>query len=267
MRNNFLAKPPEERHKVMTSLVGEFRTRAFKLNAPFTILVYGSASYGLKPSKFGHLDDIDLILVIPRELSVEEILRMAEEVFQTQFDVEPDHVHSLQKREWDMCRMYGESKGVRLGFRLLCVDTFVFLNSPDGQSADVRNVAKVGQSRIVVDVEWSVKQWKYVPMELESVVIERGDSTLLVVNHYVFSKGIEHLGALGRKLLTCTVVYDPTKKSKQILQAIWRTYVQSCLKHQPTVSTGEIIDSVMRAEKFSLTFRRRLLALVNRLRN
>ena len=81
MRNSFLSKSPGERLKEMRFLLAKFQTRATKLEAPFIILVYGSASYGLKKSKFGNLSDIDLFLVVPKELSVDKILQLAGKIF------------------------------------------------------------------------------------------------------------------------------------------------------------------------------------------
>ncbi len=267
MRSVFLSKSPEERLKKMRQFLESCGTRAAKLNAPFTVLVYGSASYGLKKSKYGHLDDIDLFLVIPRGSSVEEILRIARQVFQTDFDVESGHVAELLHGNWEMCRMYGESpEGIKLGFRLLCQDTFDFLSTKEGSISTVRNVAKIGQSRIVVDVEWSVKQWKYISIGLENALINQGSHDLLLVNHHVFSDNREQLGALGRKLLTCKVLYDPSKKAKEIIRSIWRLYIQMCVESRSNVSSGDIINSVMRADKFSEAFRKRLLRLVNQIR-
>jgi len=266
VRSEFLSKPPSERFKKMILLLKKFKVRTKNCKAPFAILVYSSASYGFKKVHHGNLDDIDLFLVVPRELAALEIIKTAEKVFQTRFDIGQEHLQELLDGNWEMCRMYGETEGMRLGFRMLCTDTFNFLSTHKGHISTVRNVAHIGQSRIVVDVEWSVRQWRYVPTELKHTVIKRGTNNLLLVNHHVFSRNIERLGALGRKLLTCSIVYDLENKTEKSLKAIWRMYVQSCLRHNPDVSTKSIINSVMRSEKFSSAFRRKLAIIINKSR-
>lgn len=263
MRSVFLSKPPLSRLSDMRVLLEEFRNNATKLSADFSILVYGSASYGFKESMFGNLDDIDLFLVIPRGISTDAIINTAEKVFQTKLDINPSHLQQLLCGGWDMCRMYGETKGIRLGFRILCDDIFSSLCTSNGSTSAIRNIAKIGQSRIVIDVEWSIPEWRYLPIELEHGVINHESESLLLVNHHVFSSSRDRLGALGRKLLTCTVVHDTTQATEG-LEQIWKMYVQTCLKHHSNLSNAEIISSIMRSEKFSDSFSEKLSQAINR---
>src|SRR3989344_5885232 len=75
MKERFLTLSPQNRLAHMTQLAHRFGNMATCLHAPFTILVYGSSSYGLNLKHHGYLDDIDLFLIIPREISAEEISR------------------------------------------------------------------------------------------------------------------------------------------------------------------------------------------------
>jgi len=241
--------------------------RASCIHAPFTILVYGSASYGFNDKQYGNLDDIDLFLIFPRKFPARDILKISEEIFQTDFDISPKHLQECLRGSWEMCRMYGHTQGIRLGFRLLCQDTFNFLCSNKGSVADIRNVAKIGSSRIIIDVEWSIKGWGYVPIELTHSLIWRGEESLVLVNHHVFTQRMERLGALGRKLLTCTILYDFSQKAGMSLDGIWELFITACLKIHPNLSTDDIINSVMRSEKFSLKFREYLAQKINKIRS
>ena len=256
---------PRDRFTEMSLTVKEFRDRARKIGAKFIILVYGSASYGFRRSQHGDLDDIDLIWIVPRWSVPTELMSLAKQVFNTDLDIGPEELSELLSGKWEMCRMYGENNGIRLGFRILCSDTFNLLRSSSGSTSTVRNVAKFGQSRIVVDVEWSIKHWRYVPIELEHNVISGNTNDMLLVNHHVFSDEIGRLGALGRKLLSSSIVYDPFKDAEHTLDAIWKIYISRCLEVHPDLKADEIIDSIMRSERFSHTFRSRLVCLIEKI--
>ncbi|MCE9643743.1 hypothetical protein K8Q93_00630 [Candidatus Parcubacteria bacterium] len=258
MSTLFLSLEPKKRFQRMRQLLQNFKQRAVETSAPFGILAYGSVSYGFNGLHYGKLDDIDLFLIVPRVLSAKNILDAAKEVFQTEFDLSLLHMEQMLAGKWDMCRMYGKKGDVKLGFRLLCRDVFDHISSPQGMQGSILNVAKLGSSRIIADVEWSLPEWKYISTELDHFTIkEEGDESIVVL-HHVFSPRGERLGALGRKLLTCTVVHDPTSHLSQGLEEVWKSFVQACLAQHPSLETSAIIDAVMRSEKFSISFRKRL---------
>jgi hypothetical protein len=124
MRKPFLALSPQNRFARLSQLVQRFESNATRLSAPFTILVYGSASYGLNLKYYGHLDDIDLFLIISREHPAKDILQVARKVFETDFDISVEHLQHLQEGLWEMSRMYGSIGGIKVGFRIMCQDTF-----------------------------------------------------------------------------------------------------------------------------------------------
>ena len=262
MKERFLTLSPQNRLAHMTQLVHRFGNMAACLHAPFTILVYGSTSYGLNLKHYGYLDDIDIFLIIPRKIPAEEILWTAQDVFETELDIPIEHLQELRAGSWEICRMYGNVEGVKVSFRIMCKDIFASLATSKGSTSTVRNVATVGFSRIIVDVEWSIKLWKYVPIELSHSIIKHKEGDLLFVKHHLLSVRKIRLGALGRKLLTSKVVYDPSGQAQKIIKEIWRLYVQACLKYHPRVSTTNIINSVLRSEKFSSSFRRRLARII-----
>jgi len=168
--------------------------------------------------------------------------------------------------QWEMCRMYGRVDGVKLGFRLVCQDTFESFSSESGSEKKIRNVAAVGSSRIVKDAEWSFASWKYVPIELPSEVLKKEKEELLSVDHHVFSKEKRRLGALGRKLLTCKVVYDHSRKARTVLGSVWMIFVRQCRSEHPEIPDAEIVKAIMRSEKFSPAFRRRLMRIISSFR-
>ena len=267
MDRHFLSLSPTERLAQMSHLIRDFKAKASELQAPFTILVYGSTSYGLNPKQYGQLDDIDLFLIIPRSLSPSDLLGIARNVFRTSFDISIEHLRQLQRGSWEICRMYGSTEGLKIGFRIMCQDTFESLATFKGSTSSMRNVATVGASRIIVDVEWSISSWRYVPVELSHSLIKQDEDDLLLVNHHLFSPNRRQLGALGRKLLTCKVIYDSSGHANSTLLHIWKMYVELCTEHYPKIRTKDIINSVLRSEKFSINFRRRLSRIIRKARS
>lgn len=124
----------------------------------------------------------------------------------------------------------------------------------------------MGQSRIVQDVEWSISDWKYITSELLHWAVDLSEEKLLLVNHHVFSTDLNLLGALGRKVLTTTVIYDPFEIASGVIESIWRIYVKKCYELHSEISNEDIINSVMRSERFSLKFRQKLSSLIDKIK-
>lgn len=144
VRKFFLSMTPEMRSKEIMSLLRTFQLNAMNLCASFIILVYGSGSYGFNANQYGKIDDIDLLLIIPRSSNIENLIALAETVFQTKLDIQKTHLNALVGDRWDMCRMYGECNGIKLGFRFLCTDVFQSLSTIQGATNSIRNVAQYG---------------------------------------------------------------------------------------------------------------------------
>lgn len=268
MKDKFLSLAPQERLRILRSLLVNFKNAAIRINAPFIILVYGSASYGFNQKHQSKLEDIDLFLVISRQFSARETLSFAERVFGSTFDISPAHLQRLLDGDWEMCRMYGRRKGVRLSFRIVCQDTVDRLfASEKNMTADICNVAVVGSSRIVTDVEWSIKEWKYVPITLKNSVVRDGVQSLIAVKHHLFSRRFHRLGALGRKLMTSQVVHDPSKLIDLQLLLLWQKFVMKALHYHPSLSDKSMVNAVMRSEKFSVEFRENLVRIIREIRS
>ncbi len=267
MRATFLSLSPLKRFQKLLALVKKFRDSASANKVPFAILIYGSASYGFKEKKHGTLGDIDLFLIIPRDLPVENLIQTAQSVFQCKLEISSSHLTEMTSGSWDICRMYGEAEGVKLGFRLMCIDTLLSVCSSSGATADVRNVAIIGSSRIIVDQEWSMVEQKYVHTELEHREIRHSHGNLLLVNQYIFSPKKERLGALGRKLLTSNAVYDPFGQIRKSLLMIWVMFVELSLNKNTQVPVKDIINALIRSDRFSRSFRKKLSQRICRIRS
>ena len=162
-----------------------------------------------------------------------------------------------------MCRMYGESSGIKLSFRVMCIDTFVRTSSSRGSVEHVRNIATLGHSRIITDTEWSFKIWGYVQTTLDHMYIEEDGSQLLQVHHHTFSKGKTRIGALGRKLLMSTILYDPYSMVDAALLNIFKQAVSASLKNKKIIFDEQILESFYRVERYSETFKRTILQKIS----
>ncbi len=263
MKPNFLSLPPCKRYKRMLRLNHVFATNAKVLNAPFSIISYGSVSYGFNRRNRGHLDDMDFFLVVPKESSVEDFIETVEKVFISKIQVVRAHLLELFKGGCDICRMYGHVDGVKISFRVMRHDVFAAICSPSGSVSPMRNIAALGQSRIIVDREWSFRLKRYVrityPHEYQSL---EGETVLMVV-HSVFSKRRTRLGALGRKLLMARATYEADGQDiASLLLKLWEIFVDHSLRFHPDLAAAEIVNSIIRSERFSNAFRERLCATV-----
>jgi len=259
MAVNFLSLTPFKRYQKMQSLLELFRVNALNKQATFIILIYGSASYGFKKDTSGKFGDIDLLLIIPRNIDVGALIASTENTFFTKMQVSIPHLERMIASEWEMCRMYGEVDGVRLGFRLMCLDTFLAACAQKSSTKNIRNIATLGHSRILDDVEWSFRLWKYIPITLDHEYIISDGEQLLLVNHHTFSKGKQNLGAFGRKLLTGKVVYDPYMCAEAAILSVFKQTVLSSLGNKNVDSDEQILEALYRVERFSDSFRNEVL--------
>ncbi len=92
---------------------------------------------------------------IPRNMDVREFITSAGNIFLTTLQVNTSHLEQMTLGKWDMCRMYGRTSDIKLGFRIMCSDTFLSASSIKNSTVNVRNIATLGHSRIVTDIEWS----------------------------------------------------------------------------------------------------------------
>lgn len=259
---------PYRRYLHLRSLLREIQTRAKAYLAPFSILCYGSASYGFNPRNHGKFDDLDLFMITPNGIGADEIIASGRQLFPEEFEVNEHHVRHLSRGECDMCRLYCRLDGVKIGFKLMPHDVLMEVSHPSGSSRPVRNVASIGQSRIMIDREWSFSLNTYVPVTYENYneTIE-GEKVLTVVQR-VFSEGNTHLGALGRKLLTAHRVYNAPNQGMEVgLRNIWQTFVSLSLANHPELSNEQIIASIMRAEKFSRSSRAKFSRIIDACRD
>jgi hypothetical protein len=266
MKITFLSLPPFRRFQLMCKLTKVFATNARVLSVPFMILSYGSVSYGFHPRNHGKLDDLDFFLVIPRDTDLFEFAATMERVFLSPIQLSFAHLASVLSGKYDMCRMYGLVNGVKVGFRIMCQDTLETIATPQGSLNQIRNVASIGQSRIVTDKEWSFTLRRYVRITYPHDYQKLGSEQILLVLHSVFSKEGKRLGALGRKLLTMTVVHDVENTAASLLSNIWSMFVQNSEKYCPNASDADIVNSIMRSERFSDGFKRKLREKVAGLR-
>lgn len=255
MENTFLSLKPLQRFQRICVILQEIAKNLSKNKVDFITLVYGSASYGFKKSTYGTFGDIDMILIVQRTTPVAHLIDQVEKAFSTKLQVNISHLQKMIDGMWDMCRMYGETHGIKIGFRIMCIDSFLQSSGSTTSTAVVRNVATLGHSRIVTDVEWSFKHWRYVPITLPHQYLEVKNEQLLLVNHHTFSMGKRNLGALGRKLLASTVLYDPRNVAEVALLNIFKQVVAESLRYDPSRKDEQITESIYRIERFSQLFK------------
>ncbi len=252
-------RSPYRRYRLLRRLLKRIKAEAICHETPFSILCYGSASYGFNPENPSKLDDLDLFMIVPTGICSDELMAAIKKLFPEGLTIKEGHIRHLLSGDCEMCRLYCQMEGVKIGFRLIHHHVLVGVSHPSGSEMRVRNIASVGQPRIVTDQEWSFALRGYVPVTYENYSEQVDDEHLLTVVQRVFSEGKTHLGAFGRKLLTTHVVYEaPGQKMSSIFRRIWSLFVGLSLGSHPEISDDDIINSIMRAEKFSERFRAKL---------
>lgn len=262
---DFLSLPVMGRYKVIRNLLRTFKANAIQVRPSFTTLVYGSASYGVG-SDTGNMNDIDMFLIIDEPKDIYSFLWEAEGIFMSKMDAYPEHINRILSGAWHVCRMYGQTHGVKLSFRIMHRKMFELVTSADGFCYPLINVSKVGYSRIISDKEWSFVENRYVPIILPHEYIELDGQQLLLVEQSIFSGNGSRLGVCGRKFLISQVVFDETGKTAKCLASLWRMFVGLSLKHHPQISCGQIMSSIIRSERFSEKFWQKLRKRTGRLK-
>jgi hypothetical protein len=265
MQPSFLSLCPFRRFQRMAKLQRVFHGNAGLLEAPYSILIYGSASYGYNRKGRSKLDDMDFILIIPRSIDPKGFIEITEKVFLTKLQIPDGHLDELLQGKCDICRMYGQVDGVRMGFRIICSDTFASLCTDEGSIKPLRNIAIMGSSRIVKDKEWSMKLRRYIKSMYQHEFKQVADADVLLVEQTVFSARKDRLGAFGRKLLTVKVIYD-SDGTMTHLRSLWKLFVGHSLRFHGALTNDEIIDSIFRSERFSNYFRQKLRLLIDHAR-
>lgn len=258
---SFLSLHAQQRLLRLRHLIETFANNARTLDAPFSVLSYGSANYGLNESNQGKLDDLDFFLIIDRNVDPEEFLFVVEMVFLTRLQIQTPHLHTLLQGGCDICRMYGLVDDIKVGFRIMCLDAFEDVCGK-GFGRMVRNVASIGQSRILDDEEWHFRLRHYVPILYPHRYTRIGEEDVLEVLHYCFSKKSTRLGPLGRKLLSASVTFEASgHKVSASLHSLWNTFVKISKQSKRHITPNQIVDSIMRSERFSPEFRAKLCKL------
>lgn len=233
------------------------------LDAPFSIVSYGSASYGYNRANHGKLDDLDFFLVISRETTVVELLHYASLTFLTKMEASETHIESVLKGDHDICRMYGIVDGIKVGFRVICHDTFTRVCSKEGACSPVRNINLLGQTHVINEKEWNFKLGRYVDLVYKHEYVQVEGSDAVMIEHYCFSRKRRRLGTLGRKFLSSTLVYEAETHCVQAsLQSLWSVFSHSARHYQPGLSAENIVSTIFRSERFSPEFKVRLCKMV-----
>lgn len=266
MNKSFLTLPPCRRAKKLKSLLHVFQQNAKTIELPFSIIAYGSSSYGFNRRNHGKLDDLDFFLIVPRTINPEQFISNVQMVFLTKISIQMAHLQSVLAGAYDICRMYGQVGGIKIGFRIMCSDTFTSICSQAGSVKPIRNIASIGQSRIVKDKEWNFKIARYVPIIYQNEFRSLNGEDVLLVIHYCFSKRRNRLGPLARKLLMGTVVFEADgQQTITNLHDLWVMFVRNSLKYRPNLSPASIVESIIRSERFSSVFKAKLCELVYRI--
>jgi hypothetical protein len=255
---------PRVRYSRLKKTLRALKVRAKLQDVPFSILCFGSGSYGLNPTNPGKFDDLDLFMVVPTGIEPEDVIRTIRKLFPKDLLMNEDHIINMLTGECDMCRLYARVGGVKVGFRLIHHHTLVEVSYSAGCNKPLRNIASLGQSRILSDEEWSFVHRAYAAVMFESYSKMVAGEQVLTVLQRVFSADKTCLGTLGRKLLTCHVVYESkTQNINSILLRIWKMFVDISLMHHGKLSNDDIINSITRSERFSKGFRVRLSRIID----
>ena len=259
MKTGPIQKSPYWRYIHLRTVLKTIRKEAKASKATFSILCYGSASYGFNPANHGKLDDLDLFMIVPTGITVKGLLVSINRQFSKGLDLHESHIRHLLSGGCEMCRFYCSMDGVKVGFRVIPYHVLLGVSFRPGINGPLRNIARFGQSRIVTDNEWSFALKGYVPVVYENYSEVVGDEQVLTVVQRVISEGDSHLGAFGRKILAAHCVYEaPGLHTSHATARILEYFVQISLSWQPKLTNDQMIDSIMRAEKFSKSFRKRL---------
>jgi len=262
---SFLSLSACERLERLRRLMRTFAKNANVINAPFWIFVYGSSSYGYNPkNKQGKFDDLDLFLIIPRSMSPSELLEIASKVFLTKLEAPLSHLQSILNGEYEICRMYGQVDGIKLGFRVMCQDVFEAACSTTGSTNAVRNICLLGQTHVIKEMEWNFKIRKYVPLIYPHSYVQIDGRDAVMIEHYCFSKKKNRLGTLGRKFLAATVIYECDKRIvTSRIQNLWKIFALNARRYRPGLTPFQLVSSIYRSDRFSPEFTERLCKMVS----
>lgn len=266
MNTSFLTLSPSRRAKKLKSLLHIFQQNARVMAVTFSVIAYGSSSYGFNSKNHGKLDDLDIFLVIPRDTDPEWLIMTVQMVFLTKINIKIEHLKAVISGTYDICRMYGQVRGIKIGFRIVCDDIFTSITTRKGSIVPVRNIASIGQSRIVTDKEWNFRLCKYVPIVYRNDYERLDGEDVLLVLQYCFPKRRHRLGPLARKLLVGTVVFDAdNQKVARKLQDLWVLFIENSLRYNRDLTPLQIVNSIIRSDRFSISFKSKLCRLVTEL--
>ncbi|MGB8816181.1 MAG: hypothetical protein WCC74_03070 [Minisyncoccia bacterium] len=197
------------------------------------------------------------MIIIPRTIDLDNFINQVEKVFLTRLQIDKNHLYAVLDGSYEICRMYGQVNGVKIGFRVMCNDVLEILCSKHGSVKPIRNIAAIGQSRIIKDTQWSFKHRKYVKIIYPHIYGTIANSDVLIVEARIFSKNKDKLSALGTKFLTSEILFDSCN-TKLALNAIWSMFVEHSLKHSKNLSNEQMVNSIFRSERFSESFCKKL---------
>ncbi|MEI7792021.1 MAG: hypothetical protein WCI57_00880 [Candidatus Berkelbacteria bacterium] len=255
MSKRFIELSFEHRFEAIQQALGQMRSLLMTFASPISLMTYGSATYGYNDLVRGNMDDIDAFLIVPSDVPYNQFLSTVNGVVPKAGSTTELFFEKLISSEFDIIRFYGENDGIKLGFRVITEDLLVKVTSESTCTSKVINVAPKGAKQIFYDTEVRLGGGPAREVSLDRLPIGGTDSAVEAVRQYSFSDCREYLGIIGRKLLTCQAVYDPYHIIKQCLDNLWKAYVKFSYQLNPAIQPTDLINSIMRSERFSDQFR------------
>lgn len=238
-----------------------------------SLMVYGSSSYnffngGLNDDS-SHIDFDGIACIGDLNISYK---RFAEIIKYLYDEVVPPPENILQgvlSGSVGIMMIKGKINGEEINFHFLSKNTLQELISGIGHKKTTTLFLKTKPVFNKMIRECVLGSGVIIEEKAEAVTYDRDDNFWLVrqnVSRKISTGDVDSVtkGILADKLLSSTVIWDPSNNARKASKRIWMNYVRSNLFYNPEISDEKILEMIHNSHKFSVGYKTKLLRRIKK---
>ena len=233
-----------------------------------SLMAYGSSSYsfvnGGLAATATHIDFDGIAVVTDPSISYARFSEIVNSIYDDA-TVPPEHIfQAMMMHTVGIIMIKGTINGEEVNFHFLMKDTLQRLVSGIGHNRTTTLFRKTRDTFNIKKKGYLLSSGLEVELDAEATIYEEDQNYWLVrqaVSKTVTVEGEVQVvkALLADKILTSTVIWDPTTDARNASKRMWTNYVRACLFYNPDISNEQILSRIYKSFAFSTGYVSKLL--------